>query len=433
MATEVSAGRSRSTTSWGARVTPWLDRALLPALNVGLVVLVAPPLSQPFSTPKLWWLLACALVAVGLALRSSEAAKDLPRSAIPSAASLGKQSAWPLLLALGWLTALLLSSLAAGAAEGAALARDAAAAVLIIALLHLRSDAARTLRAIAAAGALLASVVLVQRAGFDPFGAHLQGRLRLYGTLGNPDFAAAWLGAALPLTIGEAAASWRSTTSAASLRARWLCAAAAVQLLALIAIGSLATLLALGAAAVVFAASRRPRVALLSAATLLAAALGAASRDPSRALQGRIYLHAVALPHLLEAPLVGHGPGSVRLLWPAWEAARSPSAAEVRFAASQDHVHDDWLERALELGVPAALCLAALAALGIFSAIRLGRSQRGPAALRTLAAGAALAGLCARAFVDFPLARPAELGLFATLIALALAAPEEPCSTPEAS
>jgi hypothetical protein len=34
------------------------------------------------------------------------------------------------------------------------------------------------------------------------------------------------------------------------------------------------------------------------------------------------------------------------------------------------------------------------------------------------AAAAGIAGLCARALVDFPLARPAELALFAVLVAL---------------
>ena len=416
LADTFTASLSRRERSLGPLVATRAARALLPALNVGLALIVVPGLAQPFSTPKLWWLLACALVAAGLSLLSPE-----PRTIAPAA----RQASW---LSLGWLGSVLLSALAAGAADPAALGRDAAAAVLVIALLRFRPDPSTTLRAIAFAGALVAASVLLQWAGVDLFSAHATGRLRLHGTLGNPDFAAAWLGAALPLTVCEAIASGKAHHDS---RRRLLLASASLQVGALAAIGSLATVISLVAAALVLGFGSRKKILPAWIAIGVLAALGAVQREPGRALQGRLYLHRVALPHLIEAPLLGQGPGAIRLLWPAWEEARKRTAAEAPFVAAQDHVHDDWLERALDLGLPSALCLAALAALSIGCAIRLGRAQSGPAALRRLAAGAALAGLCARAFVDFPLARPAELGLFATLIALALAPPEEPCPSPE--
>jgi O-antigen ligase len=120
-----------------------------------------------------------------------------------------------------------------------------------------------------------------------------------------------------------------------------------------------------------------------------------------KVIQGRIELHQVAAPHLLDAPLTGLG--SVEKLWPA--------------SRPQNHVHDDWLELALEQGIPAALLLAALTIAALRKALQ--KKLIGPAA--------ALASLAARAFVDFPLARPAELALFVTLIAVALR--EEPCTS----
>ena len=348
-------------------------RALAPALLAGLALAVLPAAARLFSTPKLALLGIDALLATALALRAAGAVR---------------RESW---LALAWLAGLCASTLNAGAADMAAVVRDASAALLLLALLRLRPDPAPALRAAAAAGTAVALVVLAQRAGLDVFGARAAGRLALHGTLGNPDFAAAWLCACLPLTLGERHRAWLF--------------AAAIQTAALAALGSFGSLVALGAAALVLPSRPRGQPERLSGdghlvagrrALLLLAialvALGTAGRDPVRVSAGRAGLHAVALPHLADAPLLGGGPGSTQALTPG-------------------HVHDDWLERALEIGLPATLALAALAALAI-------RRARGtPIA-------AALAALAARAFVDFPLSRPAELGLFVVLVALAFR--EEP-------
>lgn len=150
---------------------------------------------------------------------------------------------------------------------------------------------------------------------------------------------------------------------------------------ALFAIGSFGTVLALCAAALVAARSRKALGAIAAGALCIAAA----SRSPARVVEGRIELHQQALPHLFEAP-AGEG--------------------------TQALVHDDWLQLALEHGIPAALCLALLTLLAL-------KRAEAPVA-------AAIASLAARAFVDFPLHRPAELALFVTLLALALKK-EEPC------
>jgi hypothetical protein len=342
-----------------------LPRHAIPLFLAGMALVVA-PWAAPFSTPKLLLLAAGALVFAAAAFRGHAAAPRLP-----------------LALALGWLSWTLVAALAAPDPAPRAVLLDASAALLLVALLSTRWNAGATLRGIAWTGAAISLVVIVQAALPGP-------RLRMYGTLGNPDFCAAWLTVSLCAALPER---------------KWL---AAPQAIALACIGSFATLLALAAAALV----ARPRVALgtLLAGSLCVAAVG---RSPARALEGRLYLHRVAAAHLADAPWFGAGAGSVRALWPSWEAARWASGAEDRaalpFAAAQDHVHDDWLERALEQGVLASLLPAALALLS------LRRARRDP---RFTAVAAGIAALCARAFVDFPLARPAELALFVTLVAL---------------
>jgi O-antigen ligase len=128
--------------------------------------------------------------------------------------------------------------------------------------------------------------------------------------------------------------------------------------------------------------------------TLLPLAIAASGRNLQSRIDGRLDLSLTAAKHLLDAPLFGIGPVTA-------------------IFANQNHVHDDLLERALEHGWPVALLLLAIAV----QALRKGRGT---------AAAAALAGLCARSFVDFPLARPAELALFVTLAAACLREP--PCT-----
>lgn len=348
-------------------------RRLVPLLHATLLLLFVPPLAQPFSAPKLAALLAGAVLALLLLRPAGPGTRALPmsRHAGPGA------SLWP----LAWLLLAGASALAHPSALQPLLL-DGGAALLLFALLTRQWDSRAALRALAWLGCLEALIVLAQHGP----------RMARFGTLGNPDFAAAWLGASLCLAIGE------GMTAAALLQGAALCA-----------LGSLASVLALAAACVVALPRKRWALPLLAALCL-----GAASgRAFDERLAGRRYLHRVAAAHLLDAPLLGLGPGAVRAHWPAWEAALFREE-DRRFAAPQDHVHDDLLERALEQGIPAALLFAACAGLAI------ARGRR-----RTPWAAAALASLCARALVDFPLARPAELALFVTLAAACL---EVPCT-----
>jgi O-antigen ligase len=114
--------------------------------------------------------------------------------------------------------------------------------------------------------------------------------------------------------------------------------------------------------------------------------------------------------------------------WPGWElalwrercgedAACVAAHPDRRFAALQDHLHQDFLETLAERGLPG---LAALL-LTFAVAARGAAARRGP---RAAALAGALTVLAARANLDFPLSRPADLVLLAALVGLSRS-PEE--------
>lgn len=382
---------------------------------VAVTLAVAPGGERPFSGVKTGILAAA---AIALLLRAVLLAPATSASLVSR------------ILAGLWLGTLALAALLGPAAQPGGMWLGAAAGLVLLSLLQAPPPWTPALRAIAGAGTVLALVAALQAVGVDPFlwmgwsGSHPGERMRIYGTLGNPDFVAAYLGASLCVTVGEAVSE-----AQARWRRAWI-AAAALQLCALAATRSWGSLLALGAAALSLlwtrgSASREqpegPKRSRWGAA--LGLALGGAlllssvwGRSPSTALAGRLYLWSVAAPHVLDAPVFGQGPGSFEVLWPSWEAeywARGASAGQERFAAPQDHAHLDYLEWLLELGLVGS----APRVLLLLMALRAGRGAldaRGRAAL------AGLVALGARAWVDFPLARPAELCLFAVLTALVL-------------
>lgn len=485
-----------------------LARGVLPAVTVAAALLVvAPGLDAPFSTPKRWVLIAAAAAALAL----------LPWSR--------RRLAWP--LALLPVTAVLTLPFALGTAP-APTWTWLAFGLLAFAWASSGVDARGLVPAVVVGGALVALIALAQGAGLDPFAAlvpHADGeRLRVYATLGNPDFVASMLTLVLCLAAAQAAEATR--------RGPWLLGLALV-LLGLAVTRSFATVASLGAALAASAlhlarsTSRRAKAeatrvlpasrardagrhdasadaAARSAATApthglavhdrdaaprssaapesldarddvqatgrgttpgqrFAASSREAARDapptsarrsdvlPARpaahrlaglaiglflvllvplagrslpdAAAGRLYLARVIAPHALDAPLVGLGPGAVEALWPAWEVewwrARCGSDAACvaadprsRFAALQDHAHDDWLEVLVERG------LVGLAALLALFAFALRRAWRSPRALGT-GVVAALVAMMTRAALDFPLARPADLCLLAAVVGLA--------------
>ena len=367
-------------------------RRALPAVAVALTLLVVwPASSSAFHEPKRWLF----LVAAGLG-----ALLTPPRwrwTALPLVALTalqpwrGAEAGWQA-LAFAW-------ALAAWPA--------------------LQPELRQFTRVVGIAGAVVALVVVLQFFGVDLFGVagpdSGDGRLRLYGTLGNPDFVASVLLPVAVLLLGKATAL-SPTLSPAGARGSIVLLLFIVP--ALVLTRSFATLLsALVAAGVVIIHRRGARVGpLLLLCGLLG--LGLVGRGLGGTLAGRGYLVSVAAPHVADAPLLGQGLGSTVQEWPAWELsywqARCADAACVqahpqgRFAALQDHVHNDGLEWLLERGVLGMLAL--VLALGA----PLLAAWRGNDSLFLAALSAALA----RALVDFPLHRPADLCLLAALCAL---------------
>ncbi len=299
------------------------------------------------------------------------------------------------------------------------------------ALASWQADLRQFTRIVGAVAAVVGVVVLLQAAGFDALGFANpevgEERLRVYGTLGNPDFVASML---LPIAILLLPSRHpRPVEGFLGLL---------IIIPALIVTRSFATVLSATVAGVVVSIHRHAlsptlspsgpsgrgstwsawwRSIALVCGLIALLGVGLVGRDLGQTIAGRRYLVSVALPHVTDAPLLGHGLGSTVLAWPTWELsfwqARCPDAACVSadprhvFAALQDHVHADWLEWLLERGI-----------LGFF-ALLLALSSPLLAAWKSEDSLllAAMTALLARSLVDFPLHRPADLCLLAALAA----------------
>ncbi len=363
---------------------PGIERVLQAAI-VLLPLACWPDLTHPFSTPKTWLLALLAVCSLAL-----------------SRGTTGRKHEWMWLL---WPAAISVSALTASAPNFDALLLAALPLPLAWSLWRGAIDASIVRRALLIGSALEAAIVCLQYAGLDilqAIGWHPESfaspRMRMYGTLGNPDFVAAWLCGTLPLFLGTRGI---------------LRVCAILQITAIFATGSRVALLALplGALAVWLACGRPLRRATAYAAlATLALATAIAIFAPARSLRdtiaGRRYLAGTTASHLLEVPAAGFGPGSFETKFAVWQAGATPS----RFAGLVDHAHNDYLEFWIEYG-PAGL--AAFLAIGMWLA-------RGP---RAAPQWGALTCLAVTALVDFPLHRPAEWALY--WIMLGCVAPTE--------
>jgi putative inorganic carbon (HCO3(-)) transporter len=434
----------------------WARRTAVGAMAV-LPLVAWPGLEQPFSTPKLYLLVVtvialapCAWIAWRSRLRSRtmlNGATSIATST-PAPASTSTLLSTPVsmhVVAALWLASWTWSALLADIVSLDALMLALAGGGLAIVLMELRPEPSRLAAAHAIGATGVAIVAAMQWAGLDPFAlagwvAPLAGaspRLRIYGTLGNPNFVAALLTGAVPLTIGLIVQSQSQPQSqlqsAAATRGRLLLvplglAALTLQLLAIAATGSRAGALGLIAAGLTWTLSgprtwrRRVAIACGLAAVVI---IGVSTARPLReTLAGRIYIWQVVWPHAFEASWVGQGPGAFALLYPAWEreARRKPptAAAAHYFAGPQQHAHNDYLEALVERGLAGPVTLFLVLTTWVGGGRRAFR-QSGPAPgaepLR-IGAAAALVALGAVAFVDFPLARPAETALWWSCAAL---------------
>jgi hypothetical protein len=232
--------------------------------------------------------------------------------------------------------------------------------------------------------------------------------MRMYGTLGNPNFVAAWCCATLPFCWREiscAAPGWPRVL-------RW--AAAALQILAILATGSrvFALVVPLQACAVLLFGNRRR--GLVWASTLMAAAAFLLWLSPARPLsttiQGRLHLVRVGAGEW-GGPVAGYGPGSFETQFGRWQVAwlRAHSdPASVRFAGVVDHAHNDYLEFLMEYGPVGTGVFLALCG---WAGVQAWRRRAGPLGSVHWAAATGAASLLAIAAVDFPFHRPAEWSL----------------------
>lgn len=337
-----------------------------------------PGAPRPFSTPKLW-----AIAVIDLLIAAQFVTRSGQAFALPS---------WPW---LAWIAAVSLSAVTAPSLS-------AAAFLVLILPLPLILGSVDAPRALCMGSAVESAIVVLQFVDHDPFRwvgwmpeAFGSPRMRMYGTLGNPDFVAAWLSATLPLC--------------ALVPRRGIgLALAGFQIAAILCTGSRVLLVALPAALAAFAlASRRFEKWWVVAVPLMCAVVWLSpARSLGTTVKGRLHLAAVTSAHLAEVPVTGYGPGAFEARFAAWQPAwLRDHPLDRRFQGPVDHAHNDYLEFWIEYG---PLGLGAFFVLCGSLFWRLSRRRAG-------AVAAALAALLAIALVDFPFHRPAEWALFVVL------------------
>lgn len=359
-----------------------------------------PGIEQPFVSPKLCLL---AVADVALVLRCL---LPLPHPGRPAGAS----DWWWLL----WFAALAVSALAAPYVSMDKLWLVVLPAPLAFALDRGLISSERLCRAVIVGSTCLCAIAVLQYTGADPVRwlgwmpeAFANPRMRVYGTLGNPDFVAAWCAGTLPLVL-----AWRRPDRWPRV-AWWVISA--LHFGAMAATGSRVFLVAASAAAATMLARR----AAVSRWWLAAAAVTAAivvwispARPLATTIEGRLYLARVSWSGWRDIPLTGHGPGGFEAQFARRQAAwvEAHPGKGTAFAGAVDHAHNDYLEMLIELGPVGLGAFLALSGALVWSA----RRARGDAISPGAWAGAA--SLAAVALVDFPFHRPAEWTLFWILL-----------------
>jgi len=261
------------------------------------------------------------------------------------------------------------------------------------------------------------------------------------GTFINRNHFAAYLAATLPLALAMATRGRAKRTTATSWRERGLAlleprgvglvvaalAAAAIWIGIVLsysragfAVALAATVaFALGAAGRVRAAGRvaaalllLPTLVLLFQEVRAPGERFAADEEELRTLGGRVEVWGVGLEMAKEHVVLGTGLGTFESAF----APRRPPGVELRWT----HAHSDWLEAAIEGGLPVLCAVAGIALLVVRHLLRAARGAV-PAAL-----AAALLALAIHAAVDFPLRIPAVAVVAAVLVGAALSVEEEP-------
>jgi O-antigen ligase len=385
------------------RLAEWI------AISAAFLIPLAfwPASQQPFSFAKDWLLVAWVPAGFVFACLAGRVKNNLP------ARVLAAMTIWVIAL-----------SISAGTGEYASireLIRNLLACASLPLLVWIDVPPRKVVFALITGGTIVALVALLQWAGLDPFRllnltGSLQGnsRIRIFSTLGNPNFVATWLTAILPLTIfmpaGHGISMWRWRL--------FQIAAGLFQIAAIFTTGSRAPILGIAAVGI-WLLFRRGTIKIrwlfaTMAVSLLLIVLSTA-RPLEQTLAGRIYIWRIALSHLTQIPVTGYGPGAFSLKFAQWETdsiRQNPESPDVAFFGFQDHAHNDYVEFLVDYGI-VGLC-AFFIVIGLTAPLW---SRRRPSTLE-MGIGASVIALLAIAFVDFPLHRPAELYLFWTQLAL---------------
>ncbi len=380
-------------------------RARLGPLCVATLPLaVWPDLARPFADPKLIWLVVCTgvLLTVG---------------------GPGRVGAATRALALLWIATFVAAGLLSPTPSLPAIVLGVIAPLFAIAVIRVQPTVTALVGAQVIGATACAVVALAQWIGADPFvavgwyppidGASV--RMRVYGTLGNPNFVGVVMAMSLPLTLAALAGA----TPVWPRRLVWV--ALTAQAAALVATGSRGAVLGLGAAVAAYAVlrwTRRIRIGLAAVAVFAAAAIVVSPARPiDTTAAGRLHLWRIVLPHVREAPLLGLGPGAVTARFSDWQrTAARDGVRDPRFAGLTDHVHNDYLEALVERGVFGLLSVLAPLVAAIVVVARRPR----PLPSVTAGALAAVAAGAACALVDFPLARATELTWWWVALAVSL-------------
>ena len=270
--------------------------------------------------------------------------------------------------------------------------------------------------AITVAAALVSLATVLQFFGMNPFYGHrIQEdsayRMRMYATLGNPDFVATFLAAALPASIVSCVTARRS-------RPAWILTSALIGV-AIVVTGSRGGLIAaiVGAVAVAFTL-RRTRAWILLA-VVFACALGVGthlnSRKPWESLRGRIFIWQVSPSDGAARSVLGSGPGTFAHDYPARLGqffSKPGSEPLLRFARHERHAQNDFVEALSDTGWLGLCGLVALVGSWFALATRKLRACGDEEKPGVAAAIACVSSLCAASLFDFPMHRAETWALF---------------------
>lgn len=369
-----------------------------------LPVVVWPGLAQPFSTPKLWLIALSTLATLSL---TAVGGTRVPRRFA--------------CLAGAWVASFVVSGAFGELPAFPDTLLGIAAPLFAVGLLRSGLAAARVVKAQVAGASIVALVALLQWFGWDPFSsigwyAPIEGasvRMRVYGTVGNPNFVGALMALTVPLTALLIVRPERRRVYAAGVGSLVLLIGA------MVATGSRGAVLGLVAGAVTWASLRWSGRAVMAVAVVVMVGTTVVALSPARPVQttlaGRVYLWQVVAPHAVARPWVGQGPGAVSLQFAEWQhEADARGISDPRFRGLTDHVHNDFLEALVERGLAGILTLMAPLVSAWLVARRHGRA--GTVLVASCTAAIVSGATCA--FVDFPLARPVELVWWWTAVAL---------------